>query len=322
MIKALSIILFSLLEIVPAGKTYIKPLQERDSVLIADQFEYGVVLEKVDKSTSIALPDLKGVFNDTLVLVRNWQLDTLYSGKKISSKKFAKLNGKPYSLRASLIVSPFEEGEYQLPQIPVLRQDGSGAPDTLLFEAQSLDVKTIPVDTASFQTHELKPQITYPITFKEVMPKVAIALGVIFLIAALVWLLSRRKKKVSELIHKDPPHIVALRELDKYRSEKLWAPEKQKYFYSGITDALKTYIDARFGVDAPEMTTAELFAALKGEKDLTPELYAETKALFELADFVKFAKFHASEEDSAKALPVAVRFVTTTYQAEITEENK
>ena len=34
-------------------------------------------------------------------------------------------------------------------------------------------------------------------------------------------------------------------------------------------------------------------------------------------DFVKFAKFTASDEDNAKALPVAVRFVTSTYQSDL-----
>ena len=44
------------------------------------------------------------------------------------------------------------------------------------------------------------------------------------------------------------------------------------------------------------------------------------RELFERADFVKFAKFTASEEENAAALPVAVRFVTSTYQTDVEEE--
>ena len=69
------------------------------------------------------------------------------------------------------------------------------------------------------------------------------------------------------------------------------------------------------------MTTAELFDALKDSRDLSPDLYSELKELFERADFVKFAKYTAPDEDNAKALPLAVRFVTSTYQSEIEEEN-
>ena len=50
--------------------------------------------------------------------------------------------------------------------------------------------------------------------------------------------------------------------------------------------------------------------------DAPAELLAEIK---QLADFVKFAKFVASDEENAAALPLAVRFVTQTYQSEIEE---
>ena len=67
-----------------------------------------------------------------------------------------------------------------------------------------------------------------------------------------------------------------------------------------------------------EMTTAEIFKDMKGT-DAPADLLEELKELFERADFVKFAKFTASDEDNAKALPVAVRFVTSTYQSDLEE---
>ena len=83
---------------------------------------------------------------------------------------------------------------------------------------------------------------------------------------------------------------------------------------------MKEYIDRRFEIDAPEMTTGELFDALKDRTELTPELYEKMKGLFETADFVKFAKYVADDAQNAEALPLCVRFVTSTYQAEIEEE--
>ena len=134
------------------------------------------------------------------------------------------------------------------------------------------------------------------------------------------WLVIRyRRRHNPEYIKKDPPHIIALRELDKYRGNKMWVPEKQKAFYSGITDTLREYIAARYGIGAMEMTTAEIFKDMK-QTDAPADLLEEMKDLFERADFVKFAKFTASEEENASALPVAVRFVTSTYQTEVEEE--
>jgi hypothetical protein len=70
-----------------------------------------------------------------------------------------------------------------------------------------------------------------------------------------------------------------------------------------------------------EMTTAEIFEGLRGS-DIPKDLYEEMKALFERADFVKFAKFTATDEENATVLPQAVHFVTATYQTELEEETQ
>ena len=118
----------------------------------------------------------------------------------------------------------------------------------------------------------------------------------------------------------EPAHIVALRKLDKLRGDSLWAPEKQKVFYSGITDALREYIVSRYGISAMEMTTKEIFDSLKG-REIPDGLYADAKDLFERADYVKFAKYTASQQENASAVPSAVKFVTSTYQEELDEES-
>lgn len=321
--KLIAIILAAVMDIVPSGDAALQQLQKRDSILIADQLRYGVTLKDVEKGTGIALPDLSGVSNDTLTVVGGWQLDTLVRGKTMHSrnaKAAEKLLRKPFDVYASIVLAPFEEGTYELPDLPVIRSFG-GKEDTLIFKGLEMEVKTMPVDTATFEIHDIKGQILYPVTFRELLPWIGGGLLAAALIALAVWLIIRAQKRKAEALKpKDPAYIVALRELDKYRSDKFWAPEKQKTFYSGITDALKFYIDDRFGVDAPEMTTGELFDALKSDKDITPEMYGELKELFERADFVKFAKHIASDEENAKALPLAVSFVTTTYQADLEKE--
>jgi hypothetical protein len=313
--KVLTLILAAMLDMVPAGQAYLKQLQPRDSILIADQLEYGFQLDSLAEGTPIALPDFANASNDTLTLVRSWQLDTTATlrVRQPGGKGRAQL----YNIRGSIVLAPFEEGTYHLPPIPVLR-----GTDTLVFEGIDMEVKTMPVDTATFQIHDIKGQLRYPVTFKETLPWIGGVLLLAALVAVLVWWLRRRSAAAAGEQKKDPAYIVALRELDKWRGDKFWAPDKQKAYYSGITDALKTYIEDRFGVDAPEMTTAELFDALKQAEDLPADLREELRGVFECADFVKFAKHTASDEDNARALPTAVRFVTSTYQSVLEEEQK
>ena len=244
-------------------------------------------------------------------VVSPWAVDTL----KVSKAK--KGMPKLYEIRSSLVITSFDEGNYILPPLAVLRMSKDKVVDTLVFEPQRLEVRTMPVDTATFVAHDIKGQIRYPVTFKEVAPWLAAALVLAGLIWLAVWLIIRyRRSHNPEFAHRDPAHIVALRKLDKYRGNAMWAPEKQKAFYSGVTDALREYIAERYGVGAMEMTTAELFKDLK-DTDVPKELAAELRELFERADFVKFAKFTASDEDNAAVLPVAVKFVTSTYQTDV-----
>ena len=309
----LSLILSAMLSVVPAGKAFLRPLQQRDSVLIADQLQYGFRLDDTRDIVGLNLPDFSKMSGDTLVVVRGWQADTVSTRKELKQGIT--------NVELSVVLAPFEEGTYVLPDIYVVKHTAESS-DTLCFEApEPLEVKTMPVDTATFVINDIKGQINYPLTLQEVLPYVLYGVGGLWLVTAVVIVIvyfSTRKKKEEE--RKDPPHIVALRQLDRYRSDKYWAPDRQKAFYSGITGAVKDYIDARFGIDAPEMTTAELFDALKDCTEITPELYGKMKDLFESADFVKFAKYVMDDARNAEALPLCVRFVTSTYQAEIEEE--
>ncbi len=303
--KLLFLILTAMLDIVPGGQPFLRPLARRDSILIADQLEYGFRLDSVKAGTQLALQDFSETSNDTLTLVRNWKIDTLKHSRGL------------LDIEGSIVVAPFEEGHYTLPQLAVMRLSTGGAVDTLLFDAVEMDVRTMPVDTATFVLHDIKGQMRYPLTLREILPWVAgVWLAATLCILAVALLLSRKRKEADAAHCGDPAHIVALRRLDKFRSSAYWAPDKQKTFYSGITDALKDYIGERFGIDAPEMTTAELFEALKSDRDITPEMYAEMRSLFERADFVKFAKHIVSDGENAEALPAAVRFVTSTYKTE------
>lgn len=300
--------------LIPSGETFLRQLEPRDSVIVADQLEYGVVIEDSPRGAQYAFPDVSKGFIDSVEVVRGWIADSLLTPKQFRAVR----NGEDVSvdLRASIVIAPFGEGMFYLPPIPVQRTV-DGVVDTLVFDPQVLEVKAMPVDTATFEMHDLKGQVRYPVTAAEILPWVAgfqlFALAVA-LVTCLV--LSRRKKEGPEA-PREPAYITALRGLDRFRGDKFWTPDKQKTMYSGITDTLRTYIESRFDINAEEMTTAEIFDSLKTCQDVTPDLYQDTKALFELSDFVKFAKMVATDEDNANAIPVAVRFVTSTYQSQL-----
>ena len=292
---------------------FLAPRTQRDSILIGDQLMYGVELRLVEEGTQFAFPEWKNDPRGGLIAVSPWLVDTV----KVTKPR----KGMPrlLDIKAVMIITSFDEGLYELPQIVLQRQSREGVVDTLYYEPMRLEFKAMPVDTATFVPHDIKGQIRYPVTVAEVLPWLAAGQWLVVLVILAVCLYIMFRKRGDVFVRpKEPAHIVALRELDKYRGREMWAPQQQKAFYSGITDALREYISERYGVGAMEMTTAEIFEDMK-KTDAPSELLAEVKQLFELADFVKFAKFVASDEENAAALPVAVRFVTQTYQSEIEE---
>lgn len=283
----------------------------RDTILIGDQIEWIIPLEMAPGEKyfleDIADPPAPGV-----EIIKPLQLDTVSNGRKS-----VKVEGK-------VILTSFDSGSYYLPPLIAMIERGSGAVDTLYMEGPTLEVTTVPIDTATYVIKDLKGQIKYPLKFKELLPWIGLALLLALIVWALVrWIKMSRANRtfLGKPIVKDPPHIVALRALDKIRKQKLWQNDKQKQFYTEVTDALRVYIADRYGIVALERPSREMLADLK-KQDIEEALYGKMDELFTRADLVKFAKYLASAEENEEVIPDAVRFVNATYIKEIDEEKK
>ena len=190
--------------------SFLEQLQERDSVLIGDQLRYGFHLKEVPSGTVMMLTDFSKGFmpGDSVEIVRPWVADTLktYGSRKAPSG---------HDIDLSLVITSFEEGSYELPPLTVALKSPDGAPDTIVFKPLPLQVFTIPVDTATFEIHDIKGQIKYPVTFAEVLPYLGALLALILLAVLIRALVVARRKKVSpEAAPTDPPYLVALRKLE------------------------------------------------------------------------------------------------------------
>ena len=283
----------------------------RDTILIGDQIEWIIPLEMAPGEKyfleDIADPPAPGV-----EIIKPLQLDTVSNGRKS-----VKVEGK-------VILTSFDSGSYYLPPLIAMIERKSGAVDTLYMEGPTLEVTTVSIDTATYVIKDLKGQIKYPLKFKELLPWIGLALLLALIVWALVrWIKMSRANRtfLGKPIVKDPPHIVALRALDKIRKQKLWQNDKQKQFYTEVTDALRVYIADRYGIVALERPSREMLADLK-KQDIEEALYGKMDELFTRADLVKFAKYLASAEENEEVIPDAVRFVNATYIKEIDEEKK
>ena len=292
-------------EIPAPGETYLRQLQPRDSVLIADQLRYGFRLEGVEDGPVTLLPEKPSCPGIRFIGDEPWQVDTL-SG----------------SVDAFLTLTSFDAGSYELPPLGAVIGG-----DTLLFEGKTVEFVNCAVDTTKFTPENLHIPPTGIVRFpwtkaekQRVAFWIAFGLIIISLIVFGIIHLARRRRKAEAAALPEPPHIRALRKIDSFRNDSYWKPERQKAFYSGITDALKEYIGSRYGFDAPEMTSGEVLHHLKKQTDVDRELLSGLGHLFEVADYVKFARHSADDGENAGVVPFATGFVTRTWQQKLEAE--
>lgn len=282
----------------------------RDSILVGEQVVWSTVFSMPQEKELLFAPYSKVAESEggAIDVIHDVKLDTL-----------AIKNGMK-QLQAKLLLTSFDSGYYKLPMMVAVTKEG----DTIYFDSPFLDVTNIPVDTTNYVMHPIKGQMGYPVTFKEVIPWVGLGL----LLITLGYLLYRYIKYKRENrnffgkpIVQDPPHIVALRELERLRNEKLWQSGKEKQFYTGVTDTLREYIEGRYSVATMEKTSSEIMESLT-DKGIEERYYRELDELFKTADLVKFAKYSPNVEENEEVIPVAVRFVNSTFMQELEDDKQ
>lgn len=136
------------------------------------------------------------------------------------------------------------------------------------------------------------------------------------------WYVKNRKEEEEpidpELLR--PADEVALEKLDEIKAAKIWRDGKVKEYQTELTDVVREYIGRRFDVHSTEKTSDETLRELKpllmdnGQwtMDNGRELYERIKKMLQLADLVKFAKWHTTPDENESALSTAYDFVNET----------
>ena len=219
-----------------------------------------------------------------------------------------------------IIITSFDSGFYSIPPIKAVLNN-----DTFATEPLSLKVVPMQVDEENLDLKDIK-NVWSPrfVLFDYIPSYVWIILLVLLLIGVGVYLYIKyfRNRTQQDVIAEAEiiPHEKALEELYKLKEEKLWQSGQEKLYYTQLIDILREYIDSRFSINAMEMTTTEILASLRANKE-TKLVEANLKTILEVADFVKFAKMRPLPEDNEASMRNAIKFVESTIpQTEEVEE--
>jgi hypothetical protein len=277
----------------------------------SEVIEYTLRVE-ADNEVDIMMPKIKDTLSQTLEVISQLYSDTTTSGNR-------KVIERGYT------ITGFDAGSQIVPSQAVLYRYG-GTVDTARSMPLILNVYEPAVDTTE-QIKPIKPPINTPLTFREVLPWAAAGLGGLLVAGMVVWLVMKymkRKRDPEALALKplEPAHVIAFRELDRLKEEKIWNKGMVKEYYTRLTEITRRYIERQFDIPAMESTTEEIldaFRMVNPEDNLLDDILKE---LLELADLVKFARENPLPVDNQTNLNNAYIFVQKTYPMFYREETE
>lgn len=237
-------------------------------------------------------------------------------------------SGERLELRRSLLVQPWDSGEYVIPGVFL-----TANLDT--FRSNTIVLKVLPALTDTMSTIDTKaympimeqerhfwdwiPDWIYYNWWVFVLCLAVIAAGILAYLRFTKKLGQRGKMPMAKVI---PPYDMAIARLQELRENNLCEKGQEKQYYTILTEILREYLEGRFGIYAMEMTTSQIkravYAAVPAKT--ASRLMSE---ILEMADYVKFAKMRPLPEDNMRAYAQAVEFVENTKpEPPVTQEKE
>ncbi len=112
-----------------------------------------------------------------------------------------------------------------------------------------------------------------------------------------------------------PPEVWALRELQQLGADDWIGSGRVREFYYRVTEIVRRYIERKFGLAAPEMTTEEFLTMLTRSAGALPYDALRLRVFMESCDMVKYAALTPRREDAEETLGTARAFVDSTAAA-------
>lgn len=224
-----------------------------------------------------------------------------------------------FTLRQELTITCFDSGSHTIPPLPLVLIN-KGAHDTLYTPALPLTIFTVPVDTIQ-PFRDIAPPLNTPMTLAEFMVRFGYYIFAGLVVLALVlWLLMRlirraRNRPLTAVTVRRPveqPYDKALRLLEALRLKKLWQQGRYLEYHIELTEIVREYLEAQFGIPALERTTAEILDDCRNTKTFSEGELVDLQNALDLSDLVKFAKADPLPAEHENCMSLIRSFVLAT----------
>ncbi|WXA01629.1 BatD family protein [Mangrovimonas cancribranchiae] len=246
------------------------------SIKIGEQITYKIEVE-ADSTDLVIFPE--GQTFMPLEMIESYKIDTTKQDTKFQLIK-------KYGL------TQFDSGAYTIPRQKILIGD-----KTLFTDSLRVTVNPIQVDTTKQGMYDIKPLIAVEKPVSNWWKTALIVLGVLAIIAFLLYWFIWRKKPLTEdeKIAMLPPYDKAKAALKQLDDSSFLQNEELKEYYSELTFIIRRYLDEKVYDRALESTTDELITRLNllkegNQIDISKNDIQKLEVILRRADLVKFAK--------------------------------
>ncbi len=213
------------------------------------------------------------------------------------------------------ILNCFVTGKVTLPKLTVkYRQPGNKEWKELKTEERAIEIKSeLDEKGGQEKLRDIRPPVALP--SKQAKLLFIFIVLVFIAIAVVLARLFFKKTKAKCLPQRvRPAHEIALEQLEALRRKDLVRQGKIKEYYYEISGIIRHYLENRFRLQAPEMTTEEFLLYVRDYSGLAREHKELLKDFLVLCDMVKFAKYDPDGREIDSVLDSAEKFIGQTKE--------
>jgi hypothetical protein len=209
----------------------------------------------------------------------------------------------------------FEVGHHLVPSPPVAyRMAGAALTPVEPVETRISVEGLVGDDLASATLRDIAPPLPMPRDWSGALA-VGGAVAALIALLATAWWWSRRRAGRALGPPPVPADIRASAALAALAARRLPERGEVKVYYAELSGIVRRYLEDRFGVRAPEMTTEEFLVATSRGAALNAAHRGLLAEFLRESDLVKFARHRPTVDAATRALEAARRFVDETRPA-------
>ncbi|MBU4304719.1 MAG: BatD family protein [Candidatus Omnitrophica bacterium] len=216
-------------------------------------------------------------------------------------------------------LAAFETGELTIPAYTlVCRIPGQAKKEEIKSDSVKVTVKSVIVEKTDQNNPDIKPLKPKIVRWQNYLLWLLVAAAVVP--AAFLLIKRLRQKARPAAAPPLPAHVIAYQELERLQKEGLIARGLIEEYFEKLSGCIRRYLENRFHLRAPWMSTEEFLEAAKRSPLLSAPQKQLLKSFLTLCDLVKFARYSSSPVEADESFNAAKDFVGQTKEPE--EERK